>query len=146
MKFITKPREDLPEDQDLQPPRPEGDLTLPDYPVAALDGRARESTVYLRFVIGKNGEVTKIRDIPDTVSTEGPFAADFRVAAENAVRTWKFVPAQWQWLEDGKDLNGDGSPDFRRVVKSQPIAVYLDVRFDFRIVAGKGEVRKASPP
>ena len=60
--------------------------------------------------------------------------------------SWKFVPAQWQWLEDGKDLNGDGAPDFRRVVKAEAVAVYLDVRFDFKIVAGKGEVRKTGPP
>jgi len=136
MKFITGPRADVPEDQELQPPRPMGELALPEYPSAALAGHAADSIVYLRFVISKTGEVAKIRDIPDTVSTEGSFAVEFRMAAEKAVRSWKFQPAQWQWLEDGKDLNGDGAPDFSRVVKSERVRVYLDVRFDFRIAGG----------
>jgi hypothetical protein len=56
------------------------------------------------------------------------------------------VPAQWQWLQEGKDLNGDGAPDFSRVVRAESVVVYLDVRFDFRIVAGRGEVSKTGPP
>lgn len=140
MRFIT----DSPparEGIEFQPARPVGALTLPEYPSEALQGLAGKATVTLRFVIDPEGKVTDVGDSPKACSSVGPFAAAFRAAAERAVRSWKFTPAQWQQVEPGKDLNGDGKPDYVRVVRSERVSVYMDVSFDFEPVAGQGLVR-----
>jgi hypothetical protein len=146
MEFITEPRSDIPAGQELQPPRPKDELALPQYPPEALAAQTKPTTVFLRFVINENGNVTEIKEIPNMPAPAGPFAAAFLTAAEQAVRSWEFHPAEWQWLADGRDLNGDGHPDYRRLLKTERIPVYLDVRFDFEIVAGKGRIQIGNPP
>ncbi len=69
----------------------------------------------------------------------------FKAAAERAVRSWTFTPAQWQQVEPGRDLNGDGKPDYIRVVRSERVSVYMDVSFDFERVAGQGSVGPVPP-
>jgi len=125
---------------EFQPARPVGALTLPEYPSEALQGQAGKATVTLRFVIDLEGKVIEVVDSPNAPSSEGPFAAAFKAAAERAVRNWKFTPAQWQQVEPGRDLNGDGKPDYIRVVWSERVSVYMDVSFDFEPVTGQGSV------
>jgi hypothetical protein len=131
------------EGMDFEPPRPIGALALPEYPATALQARAGSAVVVLRFVISVEGDVTEVGDSPKAASTVGPFAAQFRAAAEKAVRCWRFKPAEWQWVEPGKDLNCDGKPDYVRVLKRQRVSVYMDVRFDFDMVAREGRI---NPP
>ena len=78
-------------------------------------------------------------------SSPGPFAAAFRGSVERAVRRWRFTGGRIDQIEDGNDLDGDGQPDYTRVVASDPISVFYDVRFDFEIVAGEGKVRSTAP-
>ena len=143
VQFLKEPIIDLSEGQELQPPRPSGELALPNYPQRALRAKAG-AVLVLRFVINVNGEVVQVLDSPNAASLRGRFAEDFRVAAEEAIRTWKFKPAELQWLAKGKDLNGDGKPDFLIVLKSEPVQVYTDVRLDFQIVRGKGQVHSTT--
>lgn len=145
MRFVTDSRP-IPKGQDFEPPRARGALRMPEYPAGALAAKAGAATVVLRFVVSEEGEVTEVGDCPSAASTGGgAFAADFRAAAVAAVRSWKFKPAEIQWLKDGTDLNGDGKPDFVRVIRSIQVPVYLDVQFDFVIVGGKGQVGPTAP-
>ncbi len=145
VRFITRPRS-IPKGQDFDPPRPKVPLKPPEYPAGALTAKVGAATVALRFVISEKGEVTEVGDCPGTASTGGGvFAAEFRSAAVAAVRSWKFTPAKIQWVKDGTDLNGDGKPDFVRVIRSMPVSVYLDVAFDFDLVRGKPRVQPVAP-
>lgn len=137
------PRRELEKNQFYQRPIAKGKLAMPVYPKNALEQRFGAATVAVRIIIGVDGKITDISDSPITLSTSGPFEADFRNAVEEAIRTWTFESAELQQLEDGKDLNGDGKPDFQKVVSVQKIPVYLDLRFDFNIVRGSGQVRAA---
>jgi hypothetical protein len=57
---------------------------------------------------------------------------------------WRFMPAEFTRLAPGDDYDKDGKPDFRRIVARKEIPVYIDVRFEFEIVDGKGMVRTGS--
>lgn len=115
-------------------------LTPPEYPAAALAKQTGPVTVGVRIVIGTEGSVTELIESPRVPSTPSPFLPEFRAAVETAVKTWQFTPAEWRFLEDGSDLDGDGQPDFKRVFARQAIPVYCDVQFDFWISEDKPQV------
>ena len=110
-------------------PVPRTELTIPDYPSAALDAGVSPFTVALRIRIDpQDGRVTHVEPSPSFESSTGPFERDFRLAAERAVRLWRFTPGRLDRIE--RDY-GDG---VSRVVESIEIAVLDDVQFDFEIV------------
>ncbi|HEY2930160.1 MAG TPA: hypothetical protein VGK99_00310 [Acidobacteriota bacterium] len=121
--------------------RTKGELGIPVYPADALKSKISESTVAVRILISTDGKVTEISDSPLMASSTGPFAGEFRAATEEAIKTWLFEPAEIQTLEDGKDLDGDGKPDYRIVVATQKIPIYRDLHFDFKVVVSEGKVR-----
>lgn len=84
-----------------------------------------------------------VTDSPIVTPTWGPFAMEFRDAAERAVRSWRFAPSFRQWIAEGGDLDGDGQLDYGRWMKTS-IPVFLDVQFQFEIVGGKGTVEKSA--
>lgn len=137
---IAAPGSQATSTEEVLPPVPmPGNLPLnyPPRPLAAGHGPA---TVVVRVIIDAAGRVEQVMDSPLMESTEDPFFGDFKSAVEGAIRSWVFQPAQWRQLEEGKDFDGDGKADYRRVVRSGPIPVYLDLRFDFRVVDGQGIV------
>jgi hypothetical protein len=82
----------LPEDVQFRRPLPKETKALPTYPeqaLEALDGPHRE---VVRFVIDTHGNVDKVVDSPIEPSDGGPFAADYRRAVEEALRSWRFEP------------------------------------------------------
>jgi len=116
--------------------------TLPKYPERALgahDGPHRE---LVRIVIDSAGSVGQVLDSPMGPSDGGPFAAEFRRAVDDAVRTWQFRPGVLQHVKDGADKDGDGKADYKVMTSWDPVAVYYDIRFTFEIVEGKGVVRQ----
>jgi hypothetical protein len=129
-----------PEDQELRPPVIAEELAQPAYPPGALAANAGPSTVAVRILVDTDGQVSEVADSPRLASTPGPFAADFRQAVDEVLAQWRFRPAEWRRYEPGEDLDGDGVADYRRVVESRVVTFYLDVRFDFEIVAGHGRV------
>ena len=132
-RFLTTGRSPLlAADEELTSPRPRAPLRLPDYPANALAGGAAPSTVGVRFVIGTEGTVIEVLDSPRLTSTPGPYAAEFRRAVEETVRTWLFSPGAVTRFENGTDLDGDGEPDYRRFVSSRSVEVFYDVTFEFR--------------
>ena len=148
-QFIADPRMAPPkvtEHQELVAPNPIGRLVAPSYPSAPLAAHAAPASVALRIVIGAEGHVVDVQDSPLMTSTPSPFAADFRAAAETAVRRWRFTPGRVDQYEDGADLDGDGTPDSTHLARSDVIRVFYDVRFDFEIVGSEGRVRSSATP
>ena len=132
--------------QELVAPDPIGRLVPAIYPAGALAADAAPASVGLRIVIGDDGFVADVRDSPLAPSTASPFAAEFRAAAETAVRRWRFTPGEIVQYEDGADVDGDGQPDSKSIERSDRIRVFYDVRFDFEIVAGEGRVHSSADP
>ena len=127
-------------------PNPIGRLVPAVYPAAALAAGAAPASVGLRIVIGDDGFVADVQDSPVAPSTASPFAAEFRAAAEIAVKRWRFTAGRIDQYEDGQDVDNDGKPDSKSLVRSDRIRVFYDVRFDFEIVAGEGRVRSSADP
>jgi TonB family protein len=125
-------------------PAPLDKLALPAYPADALASGAT-GTVVVRIVIDDEGRVIAVGDSPKEASSAGPFAAALRDAVDRTVRGWPFSPGRVEVVEDGKDLDGDGKPDYSRIVKQEYVKVFYDVRFDFTIENGKGAVRSTAP-
>lgn len=141
--FVPDPvaaRSEIPPDAEIIPPA----AVLwpsPVYPPEALDRGCGDGVVGLRIVVGVTGAVESISDSPLVRTTEGDCGSLFRAEAEDALRKWRFRPAEWRRMEQGDDVDGDGIPDYQRVIESRKIPVYLDLRIDFEVVEGKGRVR-----
>ena len=136
----SNPALGLPEDVKFSRPLPTETPVLPKYPESALaahDGPHRE---IVRIVIDTHGIVSEMGDSPMGQSDGGPFAADYRRAVDDAVRTWRYQPGMLQHVVPGNDLDADGKPDYKIVTSSDVVAVYYDIRFTFEIVDGKGVV------
>jgi hypothetical protein len=127
--------------EEVIPPRPIGELSGPAYPEQPLKAGYGAASVVVRVFLDSDGQVIDIKDSPLSPSTGGRYSAEFRSAVEDAVHQWKFVPAEYRQFEQGKDLNGDGKPDYMVLVASKPVPVHFDARFDFSIVKGKGRVQ-----
>ena len=132
--------------EQFMPPRPIGELASPEYPERALAAGYGPVSLAVRVNIGIEGQVTAISDIPGKPQATGPYASDFRQAIESAVQTWRFNPAELNRFEDGNDIDGDGKPDYQRLVSTDKMPVYFDVRFDFEILQGKGQVKTGGSP
>ena len=131
----------LPEDVQFIRPFPQDTKTLPKYPenaLAAHDGPHRE---VVRFIIDTHGSVDKVVDSPVEASDGGPYAADYRRAVEEALRTWRYEPGVFRHVKPGEDKDGDGKSDYKVMTSSEIVPVYYDVRFTFEIVDGMGVVR-----
>ncbi len=145
LRFIVDPKAEPPkltEHQEFLAPKIHGAPAMPAYPRDALAAKSG-GTVVVRITIDTEGAVALVEDSPVMASTEGPFATAFRAAADKAIRSWRFSPGEIQQLEDGKDLDGDGKPDYTVLVRSDRVPVIYDVRFDFYLVKGAGKVRSS---
>ncbi|HYK90836.1 MAG TPA: hypothetical protein VE398_18830 [Acidobacteriota bacterium] len=127
--------------EEVVPPTPIGELKPPIYPEKALKAKYGQAIVAIRVFLDAGGRVTDLKDAPTAASTGGPFASEFRSAVEDAIHLWKFRPAEYRRYADGKDLNGDGKPDYMVLIAKENVPVYFDVRFDFSIVKGQGHVK-----
>jgi len=130
---------------DFVEPIPMREFPLPRYPQTALDAKAGPAQVVVRILIGTDGRIADVRDSPLEASSSGPFAGEFRDAALRALRHWRFNPGRIDQIAN-KDLDGDGQPDYREVIRYDLVPVFYDVRFDFEIVGGEGKVRTSAAP
>ena len=128
------------------PPEPRVELSLPDYPPAALAAGAPPIRIVLRIVVdAEDGRVTKVGPSPVEASGTGPYEREFRIESERAVRRWRFTPGHIETIENGPDLDGDGKPDYTRVAEIVPVPVVYDVRFDFEGSGGEASVTTPGP-
>jgi len=148
-RFILDPTAAVPQladRTDFVRPIPTSEFPLPRYPQTALDAKAGPAWVVVRILIGTDGRIADVRDSPVEASSPGPFAGEFRDAVLRALRHWRFTPGRIDQVAN-KDLDGDGQPDYREVTHYDLVPVFYDVRFDFEIVGGEGNVKtSASPP
>lgn len=114
---------------------------LPGYPQRALANDAAPVTVSVRIIIYADGVVREVLDSPYEQRTEGDNREVFRDAVEEAVRSWRFSPATIRTLAEGEDLNGDGKVDYTVTTEQRPVRTYLDLRFTFEVVSGRGQVQ-----
>lgn len=126
--------------QVFMPPMPL-ESPLPRYPRRAVVTDSAPIMVAVRIFVEVDGSVGQVLDSPLGDSTEARARDLFRAAVEKAVRGWKFEPGRIQTLTQGKDIDGDGKPDYRVAVDETFIRTYLDLRFNFELVGGKGLVR-----
>jgi hypothetical protein len=128
------------------PPAPRTELSLPDYPPEALAAGAPPIRIVLRIVVdAEDGRVTKVEPSPTGGSGTGPFEQEFWIESERAVRRWRFTPGLMETVENGPDQDGDGEPDYTRVVEIAPVPVLYDVRFDFDREGGAAVVTTPGP-
>jgi hypothetical protein len=121
-------------------PRLEEGFTMPSYPDRALAAGAPPTDVVVRIVVATDGTVEKVTLSPLAGPSAGEWEDVFYDVVRDAVASWKYDPCQLRELGDGPDSDGDDAPDYRLVVASTPVSVYLDIRFRFEIVAGEGQV------
>jgi hypothetical protein len=126
--------------QEYRRPVLEEGFALPAYPPEALAANAPPTEVAVRLVVGTDGSVASVTPSPLAAPPESEWEELFYRVVRDAVAGWRYEPCELRELEDGPDLDGDGSPDYRLVVASSPVQVYLDVMFRFEIVAGTGQV------
>ena len=117
------------------------DTPLPQYPQGAHADVSAPTILTVRIVVGEDGTVREVLESPLPGTSGGDMEASFRVAVDEAVRRWTFVPAAIRRLEPGEDADHDSQPDYTIVLDSTRVPVYLDVRFKFEIVEGIGRVR-----
>lgn len=113
---------------------------LPDYPEQALVNDAAPVTVAIRIIIDETGVVRQVLDSPLDEGPAGDDRSMYRVAAEAAVRSWRYHPATIRTLVDGEDINKDGRIDEPAIFDEKPVRSYLDLRFTFEVVSGRGRV------
>ena len=121
-------------------PRLEEGFRLPSFPDAALAAGAPPTVIVVRVIVAEDGSVARVGQSPLAVPPGGEWDALFLEAVVEAVSDWRYDPCQLRELEDGPDRNGDGVPDYKAVVGSTPLSVYLDLAFRFEIIDGDGVV------
>jgi len=136
----SNPALGLPADVKFMRPMPRETVALPKYPARALAARDGPHREVVRIVIDERGNVAQVLDSPMEASDGGPFAADYRRAVEEAVRSWRYSSGALLHVKDGEDKDGDGRADYTITTAIDPVAVYYDVRFTFEIVDGRGVV------
>lgn len=142
-QFLQDPGRVVPrlaENQDFMAPVPL-DTPLPQYPQGAQAEASAPVTLVVRIVVGEEGTVRKVVESPLAGPTSRDIAGSFRAAVEDAVRGWTFVPAAIRTVAPGEDLDHDSKPDYTVLVDSTRVPAYMDVRFRFEMVEGKGRVR-----
>ena len=116
---------------------PLGTQRAPAYPKNALAKRAGDALVGVELTVDIDGRVASVAPSLATLSTPGPFAAEFRDAVEDAVRQWRFRPAEIRHLELIKAAGGD----YLRLASVEKVEWKFDVQFTF---TAAGEVRPGS--
>lgn len=109
-------------------------LKMPEYPAAALAARAGAAQVGVFVVIDPTGRVASVDRSFAVYSTPGAFADQFLAAVQEAVRQWRFRPAELHELEP---VEQDGAIDWR-LAKVERSEAEFTLEFTF---TASGEVR-----
>jgi hypothetical protein len=125
--------------EELSPAYALEDNSLPLYPADALAASCPDGAVAIRVTVNTEGRPTLLREVPGRPVPEDACHASFWEATVLALRDWRFIPASREIPRESKDLDGDGKPDYTWTVP-EPVTIFVDLEFTFRIVEGHGEV------
>lgn len=125
--------------QTLAPAIASEDNALPEYPLAALESGCGDGVIALRVTVTTDGKAALLRQVPGRPPPADGCHAAFRDATVEAVERWRFAPAQRRVRQQGRDVDGDGKADYIWW-DQEPVTIYLDFEFTFRVVEGRGEV------
>ena len=142
-QFVPDPgrvKPSLSDRQVFMPPRPL-ETPLPSYPQSELVRNTAPVTVVVRIFVGTDGSVDQVSDSPLEGSRRIDTGDPFRASVEQAVRGWRFVSGRVRTLAESEGSDGERKPDFRVIADETPVRTYLDLRFTFEVIDGKGRVR-----
>lgn len=117
------------------------EMPLPVYPQKALVSETVPVTLVARIIVEEDGTVREVHESPLGEQLERGVGEPFWTAVEQAVRAWRFTPATIRTFEEGPDIDGDGTLDYGMLVEARPVRAYLDLRFKFEVVDGRGRVQ-----
>jgi hypothetical protein len=130
--------------QEYTAPSPSAGLTLPAYPHDLLPLALPAVTVLVRAVIDEEGGVVAAIPSPLGKGEDDPLQIRFQEATVAAVKDWTFEPARIRSFRPSEDRDGDGRPDYEILDAETYPKVFLDLRFVFEVLEGKGIVRQIS--
>ncbi|MES2695872.1 MAG: hypothetical protein V4773_20530 [Verrucomicrobiota bacterium] len=112
----------------LEPAKPLPPVAEAVYPTEARGRQKLPMLVGVRVTVGTDGLVADVGESPVAFSTPGPFATEFRVAVETAVRQWRFKPAELQHL-----VPKQGGPQgwYWQVTRVEKQDYTMDLQFTF---------------
>jgi hypothetical protein len=113
----------------LVPAEPMHPLSKPVYPSAALGRQKTPVFVGVCITVDAAGNVADIGPSLRAFSSPGPFAEEFRAAVEDAVRRWRFTPAEKRHLKPG--AAPPGKDDYWVVTRAEKTDYTFDLSFTF---------------
>ena len=119
---------------------------LPEYPQQALDRVAPPVTLVIRIIVEEDGTVKEVLASPLDKSAEGDDHELFWTAIGEAVRRWRFEPAIINTLIKAPAPDRDPNFYYRMSVEAKVVRAYMDLRFKFEVVDGRGRVQLGSNP
>jgi hypothetical protein len=111
---------------------PDNVLAAPVYPPAALAAHAGRVTLVLQITIDTEGRVMNVLPGIAGVPVGGPFAGQFRAAAEAAMAQWRFRPAELRHIVPRQD-EGD---TIWSLASTEKCEMTTDVAFTFTETGG----------
>lgn len=118
----------------IERPRPIEPLVAPIYPAEARGNQKVPVTIGVRLTVAVDGTVSDVGQSLRVLALPGPGAEAFRAAVEDAVRQWRFVPAEWRRMVP---RTGGPQGEYWQVTKAEKREAQVDVEFTF---TASGEV------
>ncbi len=112
-----------------------GPLQKPTYPRVALGQVTGPMMVGVRLTVGADGRVNQVGSSGRALTTPGRYAADFYSAVEDAVKDWRFTPAERRHLVPVAAR--ERQDDYWVVKRAEKTDDVVDVSFTFN---ASGEV------
>lgn len=115
-------------------------LARPEYPRSVLGRERLPVSVGVRIVVDETGRVADVRPSLAAFSSPSAQLSEFRSAVEEAVRQWRFRPAELRRLK--RAVDAEGRPGWA-LLGRQPAECAFDVAFVFQAT---GEVLSRGVP
>lgn len=118
----------------IERPQPIEPLVEPVYPAEARGRQKVPVTIGVRLTVAVDGTVSDVAQSLRVLAAPGPASEAFRAAVEEAVRQWRFVPAEWRRMVP---RTGGPQGEYWQVTKAEKREAQVDVEFTF---TASGEV------
>ncbi len=113
----------------------------PEYPTELVARKLPLHVVSVRVTFAEDGRAADISNSPLAASTQDEYTPDFAGEVKKAVSRWRCWPARIRKFRLGKDLDGDGKPDYRILSAEKVLRTYFDMTFSFEVINGQPVVK-----